>query len=201
MIRGVVLDVDGTLVTGDEPLPGAAAGIDAIRTAGLPFAVCSNNPTKGAEAYVERLGEAGFDVSPSAVVTAATATVGYLRENHPRDPIYVFGAASVRERLAEAGLRLVDDPADATRISRASRSRRSISSGRFSRRKPGRHRRSGRSCCSSVSRRSRSPGRSARSRSENFSTTGRRATISRSRLSTECCSFSSSAGSPSVWVS
>jgi 4-nitrophenyl phosphatase len=114
VIRGVVLDVDGTLVEGDEPLPGAAAGVDTIRTAGLPLAACSNNPTKGAEAYVERLGAAGFDVSPSEVVTAATATGAYLRENYPTDPIYVFGEASVRERLVERNLHVVDDPADAT---------------------------------------------------------------------------------------
>ncbi|MEZ3114420.1 HAD-IIA family hydrolase [Halobaculum sp. MBLA0147] len=111
MIRGVVLDVDGTVVRGDEPLAGAPAAVADLRAAGLPVVFCSNNPTAGPAAYVDRLGGAGIPVTPAAVVTAATATARYLREHHAGDVATVFGADSVRELLAEAtDLRFVADP-------------------------------------------------------------------------------------------
>ncbi len=115
MIRGVVLDVDGTVVRGDEPLPGAVRGVRRLREAGLPLVFCSNNPTKGAAAYVDRLGRAGFETEPSEVVTAATATGAYLAEHHAGETAYLFGEESVREQLAEAtDLQFCDDPAAAS---------------------------------------------------------------------------------------
>ncbi|SFR43332.1 HAD-IIA family hydrolase [Halogeometricum limi] len=110
--RGVVLDVDGTVVRGNEPIPGAGAGIDALAAAGLERVFVSNNPTKPPEAYVERLGRAGFDVSASEVVTAGTVTVRYLTEEHPDDDLFVVGEPGLVELLADAGLSVVDADED-----------------------------------------------------------------------------------------
>jgi len=101
VIEGVVLDVDGTVVQGDEPLPGAVAAVERLRAAGLPLVFCSNNPTAAQDAYVDRLSSAGFDPVASEVVTAATATAAYLREHHAGESAYVFGEESVEARLHE----------------------------------------------------------------------------------------------------
>lgn len=101
MIEGVVLDVDGTVVRGDEPLPGAVAAVERLREAGLDVVFCSNNPTAAAPAYVDRLSGAGFDPTAAEIVTAATATAAYLREHHAGESVYVFGEESVEARLRE----------------------------------------------------------------------------------------------------
>lgn len=109
-IRGAVVDVDGTLLRGDEPLPGARAGFDALRDAVVSRLLFSNNPTKAPPAYRDRLRAAGFDVDADEVVTSGTTTVAYLRNHHPDDRLFVVGEAGLRTQLSEAGLELVADP-------------------------------------------------------------------------------------------
>jgi len=69
---GAVIDVDGTVVRGDDPIPGAPEGYRRIREAGIDTLFVSNNPTKAPPAYVDRLGSAGYDVGADRVITAGT---------------------------------------------------------------------------------------------------------------------------------
>ena len=103
-VRGVIFDVDGTLVRGDEPIAGAGAGLDAVDAAGLRRLLVSNNPTKPPEAYERRLRRAGFAVDPSEVITAGTVTRRYLSVNHSDDEIAVVGESGLVELLRAAGL-------------------------------------------------------------------------------------------------
>ena len=79
---GAVLDVDGTVVRGDEPIPGAPAGYRRLREARVETLFVSNNPTKAPPAYVDRLGAAGYDADADQVFTAGAVTTRYLREHH-----------------------------------------------------------------------------------------------------------------------
>jgi len=107
--RGVVLDVDGTVVRGDEPIPGAAEGLDRLERAGLRRLFVSNNPTKRPPAYAERLRRAGFDAHPDEIVTAGTITTDYLADNHADDALFVVGEDALVEQLTDAGLTVVTD--------------------------------------------------------------------------------------------
>jgi 4-nitrophenyl phosphatase len=114
MIKGVILDVDGTVVRGDEALPGARKGLEWIREAGLRRLFVSNNPTKEPAAYERRFARAGFDVAAAEVLTAATVTTRYLAARHGDDRHYVVGEESLRSILRGAGLDVTTDPAEAT---------------------------------------------------------------------------------------
>ena len=103
-IRGVIFDVDGTVVRGDDPLPGAAAGVAAVDDAGLNRAFVSNNPTKPPTAYERRLGRAGFSVSADEVLTAGSVTTRYLSTHHPTDDVAVVGEPSLVELIQEANV-------------------------------------------------------------------------------------------------
>lgn len=103
-VCGVIFDVDGTLVRGDEPLPGATAGLDAVAAAGLRRLFVSNNPTKPPEAYEARLARAGIRADADEVLTAGTVTARYLSDHHPEDPIAVVGEPGLVDLLSEAGL-------------------------------------------------------------------------------------------------
>jgi 4-nitrophenyl phosphatase len=114
--RGVVLDVDGTVVRGDEPIPGAAEGLDRLERAGLRRLFVSNNPTKRPPAYAERLRRAGFDAHPEEIVTAGTITTTYLDDHHADDALFVVGEDALVEQLRDAGLAVVTDEADADTV-------------------------------------------------------------------------------------
>jgi 4-nitrophenyl phosphatase len=111
--RGVILDVDGTVVRGDEPIPGAVDGVRAIERAGLRRVFVSNNPTKPPAAYEARLGRAGFDVDEEEVITAGTVTARYLRTERPDDDLFVVGEEGLIEILTDAGLSVVGPGEDA----------------------------------------------------------------------------------------
>ncbi|MFC4356597.1 HAD-IIA family hydrolase [Halobium salinum] len=109
-ITGAILDVDGTILRGSDPIPGADVGSTALADRGVRRLFCSNNPTKKPTAYAERFANAGFDVDPDEVLTSGTVTVSYLAEHRPDEAVFLVGESGLREQLADAGLRVVDEP-------------------------------------------------------------------------------------------
>ncbi|MEM4780852.1 MAG: HAD-IIA family hydrolase [Halalkalicoccus sp.] len=113
--EGVVLDVDGTLIRGREPVPGAIDAISDLRERGLSVAFVSNNPIRTREAYADRLAGHGFSLDASELVTAGTITAEYLARERAEDALYVIGEDGLRKQLRGAGLELTAeyDRADA----------------------------------------------------------------------------------------
>lgn len=112
-VRAVVVDVDGTVVLGDEPIPGATPAIRRLREAGLEVLFLSNNPTKRREQYVDRLAPHGIDVDPERTLTAASITGEYLAAEHADDDIFVVGSSGLLAGLRERGLAVDASPAEA----------------------------------------------------------------------------------------
>ena len=100
---GAILDVDGTVVRGEQALPGADTGLMALESRGIRRLFVSNNPTRPPESYAEKLRAAGIDAAPDEILTAATSTVEYLRRNHNGETVYLVGDPGVREQLERAG--------------------------------------------------------------------------------------------------
>jgi 4-nitrophenyl phosphatase len=103
-IEGLILDIDGTLFWGEEPVPGLRRFFAFLRRQGLPFVVVSNNATKSPAAYQLKLAglEVGADLAD--ILTAGAATVTYLSRMLGRGAgLYVIGEAALRDALALAG--------------------------------------------------------------------------------------------------
>jgi 4-nitrophenyl phosphatase len=113
--EGVVLDVDGTLIRGSEPILGAIEAVETLRERGLSVAFVSNNPIRTRESYADRLASHGFSLDPDELITAGTITADYLAREHDTDELYVIGESGLETQLREAGLSLTDehDRADA----------------------------------------------------------------------------------------
>ena len=107
--RGAVLDVDGTVVRGNDPISGAPEGYRRLRSAGIETLFVSNNPTKTPPAYVDRLGAAGYDVTVDQVFTAGTVTTRYLSDHHADDTLLCIGAPGLLDQFTDAGLTVTDD--------------------------------------------------------------------------------------------
>lgn len=108
--NGIILDVDGTVVRGDEPIAGAAEGLAAVERAGLDRVFLSNNPTERPAAYESRFASAGFDVDREEVFTAGTITTDYLLDEHADDRLFVIGDPGLDSQLLAADLTITDDP-------------------------------------------------------------------------------------------
>jgi glycerol-1-phosphatase len=112
----VVLDLDGVLWLGDEPLPGGADAVTRFRAAGLAVGFMTNNSSLPVAAYVEKLAGFGVDADPSEVLTSALATAELLASGlAPGARVLACSGAGVVEALEAKGFEVVDTgPADAT---------------------------------------------------------------------------------------
>ncbi|MGM0446929.1 MAG: HAD-IIA family hydrolase [Methanobacteriota archaeon] len=106
---GAVVDVDGTVVRGDDPIPGAPAGYRRLREARIETLFVSNNPTKAPPAYVDRLGGAGYDVDAESVFTAGSVTTRYLQERHADADLFCIADPGLLDQFADAGLSTTED--------------------------------------------------------------------------------------------
>ena len=111
----VVLDLDGVVWLGDEPLPGAAEAVERFRAAGLAVGFMTNNSSLPVAMYVEKLARHGLPADPSEVLTSALATAEYLAADlPPGSKVLACSGPGVVEALEARGFEVVDaGPAEA----------------------------------------------------------------------------------------
>jgi HAD superfamily hydrolase (TIGR01458 family) len=76
---GFLLDLDGTLYTGDAAIPGAADALSGLRTRAVPFRLVTNTTSRSRRMLVDRLAGYGLAVAPEEIVTATLAGVELVR--------------------------------------------------------------------------------------------------------------------------
>src|SRR5205823_1191862 len=96
-LRGLLIDLDGVVYTGREPIAGAAGFLVEARRRGLKFLLVTNNSTTAPELVAERLRVMHIDVDPHEILTSAQAAVAYVK-------LHAESGALLRI-VGEAGLR------------------------------------------------------------------------------------------------
>jgi 4-nitrophenyl phosphatase len=104
-------DLDGVVWRGEQPIAGAAPGVDRLRAAGLRVAFLTNNSSGRVADNLARLAAAGITAEPDDLVTSAQAAVALLgREETPGARVLACAGEGVREALRAAGFATVDAP-------------------------------------------------------------------------------------------
>lgn len=100
----VIFDLDGVVYRGDEPIPGAALLVAALRGAGLTARFATNNSMATRQAYVDRLASQGIASTPDEIVTSTSATIQHLRAHIPAvRRVMAVGADGMLAELRAAG--------------------------------------------------------------------------------------------------
>jgi len=103
-LQALILDMDGTLLRGDEPIPGLARLFDFLAARELPYIIATNNATKSPQDYQHKLAKHGVRVSAEFILTAAIATAEILRAELPQGAsMYVIGQPALWEALQAVG--------------------------------------------------------------------------------------------------
>ena len=111
--EGFILDLDGVLYRGDEPVPGAAEAVAGLRERGRRIVFLTNNSARTPERVSERLAGMGIPSDPREVVTAAQAAATLVATTvGAPSAAFVVGEEGVREALRDAGVTVVDDRPD-----------------------------------------------------------------------------------------
>jgi HAD superfamily hydrolase (TIGR01450 family) len=105
----LLVDLDGVLYRGAEPVPGVAAVLTARAAAGDDVVYVTNNSMHYRADYVTRLADMGAPVSVDRIVSAPRATALYLREREPRiRRVLTVGAGGLDRELRDVGLDVVN---------------------------------------------------------------------------------------------
>src|SRR3954447_2207519 len=104
----VILDLDGCVWVGDEPVPGSVEAITALREAGKRVAFVTNNGRFPAEEIVQHLWGIGVQASVDNVVTVGGAMQHLLAETRQGMTAFVIGTGTMVEHVSDAGLRVLN---------------------------------------------------------------------------------------------
>ncbi|WP_238443746.1 HAD-IIA family hydrolase [Salsipaludibacter albus] len=106
--RHFLLDMDGVLVRGATPVPGAAEFLARLDAAGRRYLVLTNNPLYTPQDLSHRLRTGGFDVPADRIFTSAMATARFLADQRPGGKAFVIGDSGLTTALHQAGYVITD---------------------------------------------------------------------------------------------
>jgi len=104
-----MLDMDGTFYLGDRLLPGALDFMRYLSEKKLDYLFLTNNSSKHAGLYAEKIRAMGFNTTERSVFTSGEATTLYLRKNMPDARIYLVGTAALGDEFEKAGFTLTEE--------------------------------------------------------------------------------------------
>jgi hypothetical protein len=103
MSRAYLIDMDGVLITGSKPIPGAVEFITRLHDASIPFMVFTNNSRLSPRDHHARLSAMGLNIPEEQIFTSALATAYFLDQQRPKGSAYVIGESGLTTALHEIG--------------------------------------------------------------------------------------------------
>jgi glycerol 3-phosphatase-2 len=111
-----LLDLDGVVYVGEQPVSAAPAALATARQDGMRLAFVTNNASRTPAQVADLLHRVGVPAEASEVITSSHAAAHYLADQLPAGAaVLVLGTTGLIEAIAERGLRPVfsaeDSPA------------------------------------------------------------------------------------------
>jgi HAD superfamily hydrolase (TIGR01450 family) len=115
----LLVDLDGVVYRGADPVPGVAAVLAARVARGDDVVYVTNNSMWYRADYVTRLTGMGAPANPDRIVSSARATALYLVDHEPDvRRVLVLGGGGLERELREAGFEITTAATAATLVSR-----------------------------------------------------------------------------------
>ncbi len=112
MNHGYLIDMDGVIYRGSEPIPGAAEFISFLQEEGVPYLFLTNNSTYTALDVVVKLKKFGIDTSVDHVYTSAMATAEFVAKQKPNGTAFVIGEGGLLNALNEVNYAITRESPD-----------------------------------------------------------------------------------------
>src|SRR4029079_16565397 len=113
----LLVDLDGVLYRGADPVPGVAAVLATRAAQGDDIVYVTNNSMWYRAEYVERIAAMGAPVDVDRIVSSPRATALYLADHEPSiRHVLTVGARGLERELEDAGFRVTPAAETARRI-------------------------------------------------------------------------------------
>ena len=111
-IKYFLLDLDGTVYLGDKLIGNMVSTLNKIRNSGRKIIYLTNNSSKSASKYLEKLKRLGIYESGDEVYTSLMAAAEYLVAVMPEKRVFVLGTEDAKRELAKKGVKIAEQGAD-----------------------------------------------------------------------------------------
>lgn len=102
--KGYLIDLDGTIYLGKEPIPAGKRFVEALQKRDLPFLFVTNNTTKSPQTVAQRLAnEFDIHVAEETIYTASLATIDFMKDDNKGKKVYVIGEEGLIDLILAAG--------------------------------------------------------------------------------------------------
>ena len=107
-----LLDMDGTIYLDTDLFDGTLDFLSCVKAKGGKYLYLTNNSSKSAKAYVDKLKKIGIEATEDEFLTSTYATILYIKEKYPGRRFYSLGTASFTGELRDAGIDVVTEYSD-----------------------------------------------------------------------------------------
>lgn len=104
-----LLDMDGTIYLDSDLFDGTLDFLSEVKRKGGRYLFLTNNSSKSAKAYVDKLKNIGIESTEDEFLTSTYATILYIKEKFSGRRFYSLGTASFTKELLDAGIDVVTD--------------------------------------------------------------------------------------------
>lgn len=101
--KNYLIDMDGVLVTGETPIPGANEFLARLKERGSRFLILTNNSRYSPGDLAFRLNSVGLAVAAECIFTSAMATARFLAAQRPSGTAYVIGESGLTWAIHSVG--------------------------------------------------------------------------------------------------
>ncbi len=108
-IQALIVDMDGVLWRGDQPIGDLRKTFHSISARGLRISLATNNATLSISQYVDKLDKFGVQLKPDQIVNSSQAAAYYLLKTYPQGgTVFIVGEEGLAHTLQEQGFSVTD---------------------------------------------------------------------------------------------
>ncbi len=111
-IKNYLIDMDGVLVKGTNPIPGADRFIGRLKERGARFMVMTNNPMYTPRDLAHRLQAIDLDIPETNIFTSAMAVARFVQAQRPNGTAFVIGESGLTTAIHDVGYIITENDPD-----------------------------------------------------------------------------------------
>lgn len=110
--RAWLMDLDGVVYRGNQPIPGAAEFVRSLIRTKQPFLFLTNHSARTPESFAEKLQKMGIAAEPRHVLSSALVTAEFVRRERAGKRVFAIGEEGLTRALEAAGVERVEHRPD-----------------------------------------------------------------------------------------
>ena len=110
IVSGIISDLDGVTYRGDDPIDSAVHAFQKWHETGIPYAFVTNNSTKSAAEFADKLRGMGIPAVPERIITTSAVAADRLASLvQPGARVMVIGARALTRAVEGRGFEIADE--------------------------------------------------------------------------------------------